>query len=312
MKLNFKKWTLIFATSALMVACGDDEASSSEGGSKKSSGDKKNINDVPDTRENLEATVGSYRFSVPSPVQMAKIIKSSNADYDENLINSSENAANYTTNYQQALNLGVYGADLGYLIMYDNTTDAMSYLAAVNTLTKELGISGAFDEAFVNKFTDGMDNLGNEDSMQMIVAEAYRSGNRYLQTEKSFDVIGLMLTGGYIESLHFATKVAKATNDQSVVNSIGNQKSSLTNLIGLLQDVNKTKKNDLIEELVSKMIRLQAQFQNIESSYTYVRSETNEAEKLTTIKSKTDVKISTEQIDEISSIVAEIRADIID
>jgi len=296
MKLIFKIVPLVLCTIVLTTGCGDNDSK-----------------DTPSKKDNNTAkkTISEIRFSVPSPVQTAKIIKGTNATFDETLVNSDENAAKYTTNYQQALNLGIYGADLGYLIMYENTTDAINYLSAVNTLTQELGISGAFDEVLLDKFTDGMDNLGNEDSLQKLVAEAYRSGNKYLQTNKSYDIIGLMLTGGYIESLHFATQVAKTNKDQALMNSIANQKSTLTNLIGLLADVNKEKKMDRLSSLLEKLKMLQNEFFNIGSNYTYVKSETDSETKMTVIKSKTDVNISDEQIKKISAIVAEIRIDII-
>lgn len=310
MIFKFKSWYTLLCSCLILASCGDD--AKGDDSEKESNNDKKkDIRNIDVDREVLETTVGAYKFSVPSPVQMAKIIKGSNAIFDENMVNKSSNAVNYTTNYQQALNLGVYGADLGYLIMYDNTADAMNYLSSVNKLTKELGIDGAFDKALIDKFSSGMDNMGNEDSLQLIVAEAYRAGNSYLQTNKSYDIIGLLLTGGFIESLHFACQVATSTKNQNVMNSIGSQKSSLKNLIGLLKEVNQTKKSNLIDGLVTKMIKLQNKFFHIKSEYNYVRSDTDEETRTTTIKSKTNVMITDEQIEEISVLIADIRSDII-
>ena len=40
----------------------------------------------------------------------------------------------YATDFSKALNLGIYGADLGYVSMYNKTQDAISYLAVIASL----------------------------------------------------------------------------------------------------------------------------------------------------------------------------------
>lgn len=312
MKLKTKLLTALLGTAVLAASCGggSDEASSESKKDQKDLSDKKTRDEIG-KKTTLEARVGEYKFSVPSPTQMAKIIKGSNASFDETMVNSHENAANYGTRYKRALNLGVYGADLGYLTIYESTNDAMSYLTSITTLSKELQISGAFDDKLMEKFADNMEYLNNEDSLSRMVSDAYRAGNAYLQQEKRYDVIGLMLTGGYIESLFFAVEVAKSTQSQDVLNSIGGQRSSLTNLIGLLNKVNSEKNDDQIAGLVKKLIDLESSFNNVESEYIYRRSETKADERLTIIKSITNVKISDETLAEITTKVEDIRNDII-
>ncbi len=313
MKLKFIALTIVLGSGLSLMSCGGDDSKKDESGSE-GKGEKIDMGNK-DQRDklvgtNMEATVGEYRFSVPSPVQMSKIIKESGATFDESFVNSHENAANYSTTFQKALNLGVYGADLGYLTMYGITNDAMSYLAAINSLSKDLQIDGAFDEALVKRFADNMENLGNEDSLQKMVSEAYRAGNKFLQNEKRYDVIGLLLTGGYIESLYFACEVAKSTNDQNVMNSIGGQKATLSNLVSMLNDVNSKKPDDQIESLVKQMIDLENSFNNIEKEYIYRKSEHKADEHLTIIRSSSNVKFTEEQLAEIIEKVEGIRASI--
>ena len=55
------------------------------------------------------------------------MIKKSGALYDKNMMNPVSNLSKYSDGMKQSLNLGIYGADLGYVTMYENTGDAMEY-----------------------------------------------------------------------------------------------------------------------------------------------------------------------------------------
>ncbi|MEO0405221.1 MAG: hypothetical protein AAF193_10150, partial [Bacteroidota bacterium] len=59
-------------------------------------------------------------FSIPSPVQTAILFKKLKVPYHSDILNSLDNAPTYTTRFQKALNLGVYGADLAYLSNYED------------------------------------------------------------------------------------------------------------------------------------------------------------------------------------------------
>src|SRR5690606_31295942 len=126
------------------------------------------------------------------PFQTAELIKGTGAPYNAGMLNSPNNTANYSTKFNKALNLGIYGADLGYATMYDNTTDAMSYLSSVEQLSKELDMGGAFSEDIIDRFSE---NMGNKDSMLVIVSDAYRNGDEYLKNNDRSQEAGLILAG---------------------------------------------------------------------------------------------------------------------
>ena len=122
------------------------------------------------------------------------------------------------------MNLGIYGADLGYVTIYDQTQDALGYLNAAKKLADELGVAGAFDAQTIGRFQK---NLGNQDSMLVLVGVAYRSSDTYLKNNDRSDVSGLVLAGGWIESLYFATNTYKIKPNEDVKRRIAEQKSSL-------------------------------------------------------------------------------------
>src|ERR1017187_1743923 len=158
----------ILSFSMLLVAsCG--------GNDKKKVANSEEIQE--DTAKAVSAgvlNIGGELFSIPSPLQTAMLLQGAGAPYDKSILNSKENLNQYATDYAKALNLGVYGADLGYVSMYSKTQDALVYLTAVKKLSDEIGVSGAFDMKTMKRFEN---NMANKDSMMVLVGLAYREGD---------------------------------------------------------------------------------------------------------------------------------------
>ena len=244
-------------------------------------------------------------FSIPSPIQTAFLIKNSGAPYSKEVINPASKSSQYSSNFSKALNLGIYGADLGYVTIYDQTQDAIGYLNAAKKLADELGVSGAFDAHTVERFTK---NLGNKDSMLVLVGVAYRSSDAYLKNNDRNDVSGLVLAGGWIESLFFATNVYKTKPGEDVKRRIAEQKSSLQSLIKLLTQFYSQPE---YTEFIDNLNDLSTLYDGIEFKYAYEKPTTDAEKKVTTINSKTDIKITPEQIESISQKVKSIRSQIV-
>ncbi len=245
--------------------------------------------------------VGDELFSIPSPIQTAVLIKASGANYDKSMLNSADKAASYSTRVQRSLNLGVYGADLAYITMYDQTQEALSFLNASRKIGNELGVTSAFDEALLNRFQK---NMGKRDSLLYLVAEAYRASDSYLKNNEREDVGSLILAGGWIEALYFATKVAKTSSSPEINRRIGEQKNTLENLIKLLQ---KNNNNEEFAEIVDELINLYSMFDEVQYLYAFEKPVTDANKKLTVINSKSDVKISPQQLEAIHQKIGEIR-----
>lgn len=266
--------------------------------------------DTNDTKSGVDSTsvinanVGGTVFSIPSPIQTSLLIKKANAPYDKSLLNLSANLPKYNTNFRKALNLGVYGADLGYISIYDQTQDALGYLNTVRKLADEMGVASAFDAALIKRFEA---NLGKKDSLIMLVSDGLRASNNFLQNNDRTDVAGLVIAGGWLESLHFTLAVAKATNNQEVINRIGEQKSTLNNLIKLLTP---SYEKPEYTAFLDALIELAYDFDKVEVNYTYVAPTTDDAAKLTTVNSTSEVKISKDLIISITTKVAKIRASV--
>lgn len=270
---------------------------------------KPNDNDKDSTQVDTSMTsmvkVGGALFSIPSPMQTSMLIKKSGATYSNEFLNSPKNINNYSTNYKKALNLGVYGADVGYVTIYDQSQDALKYMSSIRRLSDELGISGAFTESTLKRFEA---NFGKKDSLLSMIAVAYRSSDAFLKTNERNDVGGLILAGGWIESLYFTTQIAQKNHDQEVLNRIGEQKYTLENLIKLLTPY---ANDEEIAALHQDLIDLAYDFDAIDMEYSYVRPTVKPDQKLSVINSTTKVIINKDQMKVIADRVAEIRNKII-
>lgn len=295
LKLN-SKLIAISLVSALVYSCGDPKP---EGG--ETSGD-----DLPDTDtvKAVALNVGGELFSVPSPIQTALLIQKSGVAYDKTLLNAGNKNGQYVSDFAKALNLGIYGADLGYVSMYNQTQDALSYLGAVKQLADKLGVSAAFDQQTMKRIND---NISNKDSMLVLVGIAYRASDAYLKTNKRTEISSLILTGGWIESMHFSIVAYNKKPTDEIKFRIAEQKQALGSIIKLISSHNLPDATDLVKELED----LAKIYEGITTKYNYVEPTTDEAKKITYINSTTEINVSKEQLDQIAEKITSIREKII-
>jgi len=181
-----------------------------------------------------ELAMGIIR-SIPSPIEMSVLIKEVGAKYSPSILNSPSNTQKYTTNAKRAMNMGIYGADLGYINIYNQKQDAIIYLNSITGLADELKIGQFFDIATLKSMATNSSNL---DSLLYISTRNFEKMNNYLQEQNRGKISSYMLLGGWIEALHIATEVAKNNKNQKLLEKIGEQKIVLDQLL-LLFDLYK-------------------------------------------------------------------------
>lgn len=277
MKLQFRFAAVTVIAFAAMTAC-----SPTPGGTD---GDSVPVQDTIDVNN---FKVKGQNFMMPSPMQIASMIQKSGSNYNKEMLNPVDRLSKYTESMKQALNLGVYGADLGYITMYNNTPDALEYYKTVNTLADNLKITSSFDPALMKRFSD---NIANKDSVMSLVGEAYRRSDNFLRESDQDHLAGLILAGGWIESMFFALNTYKANPaNQDMAIRIGEQKTTSAGLVKLLKESEKEE----FAELITLMEALDAEYQKVEIKYTFADPVHDEGAKTTTINGTTEVKISPE------------------
>lgn len=242
---------------------------------------------------------------IPSPLEISVLLKQSGTSYNKNLLNSTDNISNYNNNFKKALNLGVYGTDLGYTNIYEQNQDAIFFLNSIKTLADGLSIGQFFNFGTIKRLATNSRNL---DSLLLITTQNFNNINIYLQEQQRSNLSVLLLTGGWIEALHIINQVTLNNLDNKELKErVGEQKIILENIMLLLTFYSESNPN--IKELFEKMSKLQKDFENIEITHTYAESTLEEINGIVTItnKSTSSINITDENIREIAKTTAEIR-----
>ncbi len=249
--------------------------------------DDEEVEKLDSNKSNL-VNINGTLFSIPSPIQTAILLKQVGATYNKGLLNSPGKISSYSTETKRALNLGAYGADLGYIILYQQTQEAIGYLGAVKKLSDDVGISGAFGTKLLDRFKQ---NMSNQDSLLVFTSEAFRSSDSYLKDNDRGKVSSLIIAGGWVESLYFTSEIYNTNlkDKKKLEERMGEQKTTLDNLIKLLTPYYQ---EEGFTEFVDALIDLASEFDKVEVNYVYIKPTTDEANKVTTINSTTEVKIS--------------------
>ncbi len=277
------------------------------------SDDKRNeqaLLDSLNATQNTEAVISeevleSILQQIPSPLEIAVLLKQTGTNYDNNLLNSADNISEYNSNFKKALNLGVYGTDLGYTNIYEQNQDALAYLTTIRDLSEGLSIGRFFNFGTIKRLATNSRNL---DSLLLITTQNFNNINAHLQEQQRANLSVLILTGGWLEALHIITKVAEKNPDnQELRERIGEQKIIMENIMLLLSFYSESNPN--MKELGEQMKRLQEKFEDIQITNTYAESTLEEVNGIVTISnnSTSSISITDDNIRDIAATTAAIR-----
>jgi hypothetical protein len=192
--------------------------------------DSDTITTVVDVK--VKANAQNIFNSIPDPRKLTDMITDAGLEYDGSMLNNPDKYNTYGTDDYKALNLGVYGTDLSFTSLFEQTQESMLYLKCVNQLCKGLGISGVFDE----KTTDRIDaNKDNRDSLLDIISKSFWEADKFLKENQRGHSSALLIAGGWIEGIYLADNLAMTSKNRRIADEIVKQKTSLKDLIALME-----------------------------------------------------------------------------
>lgn len=271
-----------------------------------SSGNKSEDQAFVETLDNvdLDAEVMSGEVNdilnrIPSPLEISVLLKESGRKYNGTILNSPENASRYNTNYKKALNLGIYGTDLGYTNIYEQSQDGIRYMSTIRELANELNIGQFFEMETIGRLVSNSKNL---DSLLLITTQNFNDINAYLQTQNRSHLSVLFLTGGWLEALHITCEVAKSNPENSQLKeTIGAQKIILENILHLLSFYNKNDRN--MAALLADLEALKQSFDKVTITTVYKPSSFEVIDGVMVVKDNSSSTVDITQAD-INSITA--------
>lgn len=231
-----KRILYLLAVSILLFSCMSDTA-------KKA----KNEFDVPDTltsaqSENGEAALDETKDMVDhmvenmgSPIETIAMLKSLGIPFNSTLLADNNNADNFNTSFSQAVALGIYGADLGYLNFYGKTSLVLSYISTVKSLADQLKVGQFFDYSTLKRLANNNENV---DSLVYISRKSMNRIDQYLRKTQRSSLSAAIVTGVWIEGMHYTTQFYKLNRKPRLKEAIGDQKTLIAQLVKVLKSYN--------------------------------------------------------------------------
>lgn len=256
-----------------------------------------------------EGVIGDILQQIPSPLEISVLLKESGKKYNAGYLNSPDNISKYNSNYKKALNLGVYGTDLGYTNIYEQNQDGVKYMSSIKELADGLNIGQFFDIETIGRLATNSKNL---DSLLLITTQNFNSINHYLQTQNRSNLSVLFLTGGWLEALHITCEVAQSNpTNKELQETIGEQKIILENIMLLLSFYKESDQN--MASLLTDMEELKKIYDKVNITYTYKESTFEIVDGVMVIKdnSSSTIQITPDDINNIRSITSNIRNKVI-
>jgi hypothetical protein len=253
--------------------------------------------------------IGQILQGIPAPLEISVLLKESGKKYNGGYLNSPDNISKYNSSYKKALNLGIYGTDLGYTNIYEQNQDGLKYMASIKELADGLNIGQFFEIETIGRLATNSKNL---DSLLLITTQNFNSINEFLQTQERSNLSVLLLTGGWLEALHILCEVAKLSPDnKDLQGTIGEQKIILENIRLLLTFYSESDPN--MASLLADIEIMKKTFDKVNIIYTYKEPTTEVVDGQLVIRdnSTSTIDITKENVADISTITRTIRNKII-
>jgi hypothetical protein len=191
--------------------------------------------------------------NIPPPASNIRQLEQMGMPYDNGYLNDPSKATKYGSEFEKAVNLGIYNIDMAYAMLNENSQDVMKYMKTVMVVSEGLGLKNTIASAVGRRAET---NTGNKDSLIRIFDDLFDKSDAYLRTNERLYTASLIFAGSWIESLYLNCKISekaeKGVAKETARRILWEQRFHLKNLIGVLQDYrNKEESKKLTTELTS-------------------------------------------------------------
>jgi len=242
--------------------------------------------------------------NISSPVEISDILQKMSVPFSNGYLASSIDARRQSTSFEKALKLGILGADLGYLNMYEKTGTSIDVLSSINKFADGIDVGQFFDFETIKRLSLNRTNL---DSLMLLSLSSYNQIDKYLRDKGRGQLSALMITGVWIEGQYLATQVLKQHPDSILRNRVGEQKIILNDLLMLLAPY--CNSNSEFTSLCRDMQDLKEKYRDIKITYTVgepIMEEKN-GSLVVTQTEESKVEMTDEQLNAIIAITGNIR-----
>ncbi len=297
----FPAVSFLVAFALLFSACSSGQK---ENAQNKQEFDEAEEQAAEEDTADVKGRIKSILAQLPPPSEVPYLLQATGAEYDQSIVNNISAADKYkSTSDKTALNLGVYASDIAYLSSYNQVQEALNFMNSAKALGDELGLNTVFNLETLDRFEN---NLGDKDSLGLIVNEVVEESNDQLTDNDRIKTAALILSGSFVEGLYLSTSIINnypkdilPKDSRNIiliplVRLILDQEKPLGNMIPFLQEV---EQDAAIEQMTSRLQGLKAEYDKLNIEESIRNNRGNEL-------------LSDENISNIAQLISEIRSDI--
>ncbi|MFO7655873.1 MAG: hypothetical protein R6W78_02295 [Bacteroidales bacterium] len=285
------KYLLILLVLVFSGGCKSDPAS------RKSASDDFETAAVDSLKQDFKDVY--YRF--PSPEEMFSYLDSTGLQFNKGLLNPYANIDTYIETFYQALNLGIYNADLAYISLFQRYKESMDYLQTIYILSERLRILEAFDKNLIFRIEN---NIRNHDSLEVISDDAFNGIINFLSGNKKEDVFALISMGGFIEFMHLSLSLCgDYSAENKVIGKITDQKLVFDNIMKFTHQYSTERNIQKLMKLAEPLILFYERAQEDTGKATVTKS----SEGKLVFGGKKKTRLSENDFNELKIIISDIR-----
>ena len=268
---------------------------------KEVKADSTMVDQSPDTSNKAIAIF--YQMLLPS--EMSQLFEKAGAIYSPTILNSLEKMPQYTTNAKAALNLGIYGVDLGYVEMFNQAQMSVKYFTAIHDLATKIGIP---DEYFADGISYFQRKMTNRDTISSIANRIYDSTHEYLKKNERPESASLIILGGWVEALYISSMILQEDkNNKEIITRIAGQKYSLNSMINFLSNYSK---DATVSKYMMQLRILKKAYDKVNIMFDHNSMAMDTVKKM--IHSDTyKVDVTNDSLDEITKLIKSIRTEMV-
>lgn len=242
--------------------------------------------------------------NISSPVEIANLLQTLEVPFSQDYLASSIDVRKQNTAFDKAIKLGILGADLGYVNIYEKTGSSLDLVTSIRQLAEDLRVGQFFDFELINRLSQNKSNL---DSLLFISLDSYTQIDNYLRSSDRGQLSALMIIGVWLEGQYFATQVAEQYPDDALSDRIGEQKIILNDLILLISPY--CNRDNEFGDLCADLNSIRDKYRDVKITYTQGDPVSTEKDgRLEVIQTESsEVGMTPEQLNDIIGITKDIR-----
>ncbi len=239
---------------------------------------------------------------IPPPALLSRAMEQQAIPFKGSIAAPQQQSVRWVGSLQKALNLGVLGADLTYLVNYGQTPQIPACFASIGALSHDLDLMQDVDSSIVVAIENGM-----EDPVQLLGlhSEFFRSMENYLKKNQRGDISAGILIGGWVESLYLIASLSDSTTTLDPL--LAEQRYSAQGVLQLAKDI----QDSTMIEILGDLEPLCEAFADLEHSYSFRDPMHDRREHITYLRSQSKVEFDIDQIEQLHALIRQTRQRII-